>query len=231
MKDSRFIELINLYVDRQITAAEATELEAEMQSNPRRRGVYRQYCQMQRATTLVYESFRTNTPAGQSDVVPARATVARFEPHRELRSPGRWTYCAAGLAAACLAVAVVRLNFHRAPDGTLAVVAPQASPPASAAPVPAAGPRAIAEPRAGLVSLRNNPAGEQDYAAMVASLRQQEQRTFAATQARVGPLPSLFEDGVFDQQQQVFPAGNQRTFRSKQAPAPQAEFTAFQFQR
>ena len=60
MKDHRFIELVNLYVDRQITATETAELEAEMQGNPRRRAIYRQYCQLHSATKQVYDSFRAN---------------------------------------------------------------------------------------------------------------------------------------------------------------------------
>ena len=43
MKDNRFIELLNLYIDRQITVAETTELEAEIQQNPKRQAVYRQH--------------------------------------------------------------------------------------------------------------------------------------------------------------------------------------------
>ena len=42
MKDTRFIELVNLYVDRQISAEETAELETEIQANPRRRQVYQE---------------------------------------------------------------------------------------------------------------------------------------------------------------------------------------------
>ncbi len=66
MNDNRFIELVNLYIDRQISAAETAELEAEIQGNPRRRAIYKQYCQMHRATTLVYESFRAQAPVRSS---------------------------------------------------------------------------------------------------------------------------------------------------------------------
>ena len=75
----------------------------------------------------------------------------------------------------------------------------------------------------------NNLAVEQNYAAMLAALRQEEQKAFANGQIQTTRLPSLFEDGVFETQQ-GFPVTNQRVFRSKQ-PAQQAEFTAFQFQR
>jgi hypothetical protein len=231
MKDSRFIELVNLYVDRQITAAEATELEAEMQAQPRRRAVYHQYCQMQKATTLVYESFRTNAPGQEAGVAPGHTTIARFE-DREPRRRTHWSYYAGALAAACLALVLVQMNFNRPPDETkLAVTPPKTVPPAALVavqPVPVV--RAAVEARAGLVSLRNNPANEQDYAGMVAAVRLEEQRAFASNQTQSGRPPSLFEDGVFDTQPGVS-ASSQRTFRGKQAPAQQAEFTAFQFQR
>ena len=61
MKENRFIELLNLYIDRQITATETAELEAELQSNPKRQAVYRQYCQIHTATKQVYASFRASS--------------------------------------------------------------------------------------------------------------------------------------------------------------------------
>jgi hypothetical protein len=39
MKDNRFIELLNLYIDRQITAEETAELESEIQNSPQRQAV------------------------------------------------------------------------------------------------------------------------------------------------------------------------------------------------
>ena len=71
MKDNRFIELVNLYIDRQITAAETAELEAEMQSNPQRRAVYRQYCRLHSATKQVYHSFRADAHGPQRVVQAA----------------------------------------------------------------------------------------------------------------------------------------------------------------
>ena len=74
MKDNRFIELLNLYIDRQITEAETTELEAEIQSNPKCQAVYRQYCQIHAATKLVYDSFRVN--ATEQPVLPTERAVS-----------------------------------------------------------------------------------------------------------------------------------------------------------
>lgn len=232
MKDNRFIELVNLYIDRQITAAETTELEAEMQANPRRRAIYRQYCQMHRATTLVYESFRTNASGQQPEVAAGSATIARFESqprHRRVR----WTYYAGGLAAACLTLVFFGLNSTRTADANLAAT-PKSSPPAAVVaslPRVSVAPREADVARLGLVSLRNNNlAVEQDYTAMPAALRQEERRALASGQVQPGRLPSLFDDGVFESQQ-VLPANNQRVFRGRQTSAQPAEFTAFQFQR
>jgi hypothetical protein len=227
MKDNRFIELVNLYVDRQITAEEAAELEVEMQASPRRRAVYRQYCQMHRATTLVYDSFRANSSEQKPAETGEKVVVARFD-HQHSRRRTPWALYAGGLTAVCLAmVFVVRQNSSQ-PAELIAITPAKAKQPVVAAvPVPAAvQPAVVAEAPRGLVSLRNNNlAADQDYAAMLLALRREEQRAFANGQIQSGRLPSLFEDGVFESPQ-TLPANNHRPFR----PA-QGEFTAFQFQR
>ena len=232
MKDDRFIELVNLYIDRQITAAETAQLESEIQSNPRRRAEYKQYCQIHRASTLVYESFRAQAPH-QSVVPPsAQGSIAQFETGRRQRR-FRWPYYAGGLAAAaCLGLVFGRLNSK--PTTEINLLANNDLPASIAARpemrIVASPGRALAEPQVGLVSLRNNTTTEPDYAALLAALRREEERAYADSQIRSGRLTSLFEDGVFDSQQ-VMPAKSQRIFRGKQTPAQQAEFTAFQFQR
>lgn len=231
MKDQRFIELVNLYIDRQISAAETAELEAEIQASPRRRAVYKQYCKMHRATTLVYESFRAGAAEQQPAPTAAKGTIAQFESERRSRRV-QWTYYAGGLAAAaCLGLAFLQLNSKSAAEiNLMAANAPKA--PVRVSPVlPEVRVAAVpVEAKAGLASLRSSAAAEPDYATLVAALRQEEQRGTANSQLQTGRLPSLFEDGVFDSQQ-VMPAANQRTFRGKQSPATAAEFTAFQFQR
>jgi hypothetical protein len=228
MKDHRFIELVNLYIDRQITAAETAELEAEIQRSPRRRAVYRQYCQMHRATTLVYDSFRAQA-ADQPAATPAvRSTIARFQQERRGRSY-RWVNYAGGLAAAaCLTLVFVHFSSRSATPAVTAPATVASVPVAAAVPTAQAPTGKAAESRVDLVGLRNAAAAETDYPALLANLRLEEQRN-AATPA--GRLPSLFDDGVFESQQ-VFPVGSQRTFRSRQNPAqPGDPLTAFQFQR
>ena len=230
MKDQHFIELVNLYIDRQITAAETAELEAEIQASPRRRAVYQQYCKMHRATTLVYESFRAESPAQQAAPAGAKVGIAEFESVRRKRD-FRWTYYAGGLvAAACVALTFARLNLKPAPEANLvAVAAPVTLPPSAAVPEGRVATTPV-EPKAGLLSLRNNAAAEPDYATLLATLRQEEPRSFGNGSLQTSRPASLFEDGVFDSQR-VIPSANQRTFRSTQTPAQSAEFTAFQFQR
>jgi hypothetical protein len=235
MKDNRFIELVNLYIDRQITANEAADLEAEMQANPGRRAIYREYCKMHRATTLVYESFRTDAGAQESKQGASRASIAPFEtPHRKRRA--HWSYYAGGLVAACIAIVFVSRNSSVQIDNG-SVTAFSLKPPAASVAViaaPAVAKATVATPVVIASTPRVTapaPAAEKDYAAMLTSLRREEQRAFANGQIQSSHLSSLFEDGVFDSRQELS-GSSQRIFRAKQAATQQtAEFTAFQFQR
>jgi anti-sigma factor RsiW len=129
MKDSKFIELLNLYVDHQISAADAALLEAEIQQDPKRRQVYRQYCQMQKACTLLADTFRSEAPA-------ADAKVVAFDSRRRRLAPFAY---ATGLVAAAACVALVLVNRSgsernpQAPVASVAVVsAPQPAPASTA---------------------------------------------------------------------------------------------------
>jgi hypothetical protein len=112
MKESKFVELLNLYVDQEISPPEAALLEEEIQHNPERRRVYLQYCRMHRASAVLFESFRSETvPTGSKLAEAARAAdekVVAF-PAITPRHSVRWAY-AAGLVAvaACVAFVFVR---------------------------------------------------------------------------------------------------------------------------
>lgn len=222
MKDNRFIELVNLYIDRQITVAETAELEAEMQGNPGRRAIYRQYCQLHSATKRVYDSFRANATDPQAAAPDGRTSITRFDN----RPRTRWVHMAGGLvAAACLTLVFVRYSSNSKPTvETVARVAPMpAVQTVVTTPV-------VAKPAPSLINLRNNSATAPDYSELFAVLRAEEQRVFAHTGLQSNRLPSLFDDEVFETRP-VFPGNGQRTFRSKHTPAQPTEFTAFQFQR
>ncbi|HTL66425.1 MAG TPA: hypothetical protein VL200_02070 [Lacunisphaera sp.] len=231
MKDHRFIELVNLYIDRQITAAETAELETEIQGNPRRRAIYQQYCKMHRATTLLYDSFRAQAAGPGATETPAQGSIALFESRQRVRR-FRWAYYASGAAAAaCLALVLVRVNNRPDADATpSAAVPPPVRVAVASQPAVAAQPAAERETTpvqvvVGPASLRN--VTDQDFAALLAALRQDQQRNGRVASDRVS---SLFDDGVFAAPPVLLPPG-QRVFRSQQTPAQQAEFTGYQFQR
>ena len=126
MKESKFIELLNLYIDHQISPEEAARLEEEILQDPRRRQTYNQYCRMQRACTLVLDQFKSPVDgAGKAagDIVGFEATKRRF----------RWEYLATGLAAAAsLALVGVQIFIHS--GGNLARTQIAAAPVGDSAP-------------------------------------------------------------------------------------------------
>lgn len=240
MKDTRFIELVNLYIDRQLSPAEAAELEHEIQTNPQRRHTYRQYCRMHRATKLVYESFRSHAEQqGESAAVGRPASIARLENRQRLRA--RWTYAAAGLAAAaCVTFVVARNDFFHPSAADLPVPAATVARAEPAAPTPVFAPAtatmqpasfAVTPPResaaTALVGLRNSLFAESDYAALIAAARLQEQRLLDLGQSPADARVSLFDDGVFETRPTLRTINTGPTRR----PRVTTEFTAFQFQR
>ena len=100
MKDSKFIELLNLYIDQQISPEDAALLEEEILQNPRRRQTYGQYCRIHRACTMALDRY-----SAQDEPEYPTGNVVAFETSRRVR----WVYSAAGMAAAaCLALVAVQ---------------------------------------------------------------------------------------------------------------------------
>lgn len=121
MKDSKFIELLNLYLDQQIEPAEAALLEDEIARNPARRQTYQQYCRMHRACTLMFEQSRPTSDVGEKVALAAAVAEDKI---RAFPAPSRgygWIGYATGLAAAaCVALVVVQ----RRPAAPAAAPAP-----------------------------------------------------------------------------------------------------------
>lgn len=115
MKDSEFIELLNLYLDHEISAADAARLEAEVQSNPARRKVYGQYCRMQKACKLFVTDFATEpTQAHDAAQLAAEKKIVAFDVARaqaagagRVRAGNLYTVGAFAAAAACVAIIFV----------------------------------------------------------------------------------------------------------------------------
>lgn len=114
MKESRYIELLNLYVDHQLTPVEAAELEAEVHRNPERRRIYTQYCQMQKACTLIFDAERSLAPK-------TAAVLSAFEAGRPVSSSspfwGFGAFGTVGLAAAVAFGAFVGIRWYSGSTG------------------------------------------------------------------------------------------------------------------
>lgn len=136
MKDSEFIALLNLYIDHEITVADAARLEAEVQSNPERHQIYRQYCRMQKACTVLAQDFQTE------QLSPVGGKVLSFDqPARRAPRVGQMLAFGGLAAAACVAV-FVGLR-QQLPGNSVAPIAQErsvASPVASSDRVPALKP-------------------------------------------------------------------------------------------
>lgn len=104
MNDSEFLELLNLYLDHEISAADAARLEDEVQSSAARRQTYLEYCRMQKACTLLAKDFATE---------PAEKKVIAFEPQRSSWASGAYAFGGLAVAAACVALVLV----NRSADG------------------------------------------------------------------------------------------------------------------
>lgn len=221
MKDNRFIELVNLYIDRQISAEETAELEAEILTNAKHRQIYQQYCRMHRATSMVFENFRSNAEAAQAGGSRPDASIACFENNRR-RNRVRWSWATAGLAAAaCLGVVLIQQQRQTDAQTETVAAARPAMVPTVALPVGPAVTETTLAP--------STPAlAEQQYAALLAAKRQEEIRAFALSQQKVAKPLSLFEDGesLTLDGKNLFPLGKRPTQAEETG-----EFTAFQFQR
>jgi anti-sigma factor RsiW len=114
MNEDRFIELLNLYVDQQLSAAESAELEVAIKQSPARRRTYQQYCRMQKACTQLFEHERSAAPASGAlarELAAAERKVVNFPSLTTSRSYWRGGYSIAAVAAAaCVAFVVVRQN-------------------------------------------------------------------------------------------------------------------------
>ena len=211
MKDARFIELVNLYIDRQISAEETAELELEIQSNPARRRTYQQYCRMHRATTLVYESFRAHAEAPATSVAQP-GSIAYFAQRRQRARRTFWGVSVAGMAAAACAVLVLAHHAGLTPGSGAPTVAVKTATPAAVASTVAAAPVTAVT--------------RTDYASLLATAHRTDAATFVLNQpSQVQPV-SLFDDGVFNLQ-----PGSLKVVPAKNGKTADQPTVAFQFQR
>jgi anti-sigma factor RsiW len=231
MKDSEFIELLNLYLDHEITPEDAVRLEAEVQSDPKRRRTYHEYCRMQKACALIAQNPEAVSEADQGDLIA-------FEPNRS------WSFTAyaAGLCAAAACVALVLIARNRVDSSADRPGETTAQSVTGAQPL-AVNDSSQLRPIARTISVTPRTSGELKPAFTAAAFAVGENQTRAetilpSTDARfewmnrvqltsLNPVPA--EELVFDAK--ASPGAESRTFRSHRPIDIQVERTAFQFQR
>lgn len=231
MNDRRFIELLNLYLDHEISPAEAAELETEVMRNPARRREYDRYCRLQRGCCLLGERERSVAPHSHAFVRSLRDAERKIAaPRRAAWNPAYAGAWAASAMAACVAIVVVvnRSAPRTAPD----VVRNTAEP--SVQPTPAVV--AAVLPVSSSPSIELHPSLAATGFGVIRSVREAEiaanDREALEWMQRVDSLQS--KHMIVDDQAFESPAGLQqeaRVFRGRHAIQGGAEFTAFQFQR
>jgi hypothetical protein len=240
MKDSEFLELLNLYLDHEITAADAARLEAEVQADPKRHEIYREYCRMQKACTLLARDF-----AG----APAEGKVVAFEPRRSAWSSGVFAMGGLAVAAACVALVLLNRTSNVAPDAVGATpdaMAVAANAPAAPS-LPAAAredavviartvtttPAHHSEGRALLTTmpLRLTDAKSSNAEALLAAAQQNSPAQFEwMKNVQLVPIQQLpLDDLRLDARSPLQPAS--RTYSSGHPVQGSVEMTAFRFQR
>jgi anti-sigma factor RsiW len=209
MKEARFIELLNLYVDQEISPEESRELEAEILRHPARRRLYGQYCRMQRACVTLFESENRQAPPVQMAKLLAAARAAddkvalfpgpaSFAPAAPpVRGVAWWPRLAWGAAmAACLALALTVSWQQLASPGeadTLVATAPAAEAPRAEVSAPAVRVATLASESVSPVMLRRSdspPASADAYPQFISTWRNLASATWASIE-HTPEAPSL----------------------------------------
>ena len=226
MKESRFIELINLYIDRQIGPEEAAELEAEIARSPAHRRTYLQYCRMHRACTLLFENVHAPATSLTQAVSQAESKVTAF-PTRGYR----WARISLGTGLAAAACVAFLLVNHPASTSAPAAkpgvseVAQVNVPPESfhiAAVAPGARPADFKTVMTvNRVSLARNRAAIDAQRAAFDWMRQ----------IQLSPMPAADNNENMFGPQTETPSSDLRISRTRTDDQPVAEMISFQFQR
>ena len=234
MKESKFMELLNLYIDQQISPVEAALLEAEILRDPQRRRTYREYCQLHRACTLVFEDAKSRAEAGEA------ARLTELAPRRRVA----WGYWAAGLAAAACVTFVTVQGMRRAtpvassaqPSAVALVpAAPRATAPLVAVHMDATAPRADNFDTASFVADRLTllaPGRVQNATSLVivsGSTGAAARRPLTAVKNAPSPARPTIEQFVFEQPATA--PDTPQVFRVRQTGDNQEQMAAYQFQR
>jgi len=236
MKEPEFIELLNLYLDHEISSEDAVRLEAEVQKNPERRRTYQDYCRMQTACRLVARDFQAEAA---SMPVPLALPVS---PAR--RSGAHWGQFATfgGLAAAA-GLAIIFVTTRSSPAGTDSgplVQATAASPavaPAPSAPAMAPGMiHAVRVPSVPVAGPSNSlllTGRVQSDAMLAAAVEQADARFEWMRMVQLEPIQSRpAQSGLrFESPRPASAEAGARTYGSAQPLTGDAEWVGFRFNK
>ena len=251
MKESRFIELLNLYVDQELSPADAAELELEISRNLGRRRTYEQYCRMHRACVMLFENERAPAPhltklnaavrdADEKVVAFPGAALAANERGGRSRPGAAPAWAAAGLvaAAACVALVVMRqaptANVVDTRSPATQVVTVERATVTGAREEPVSIPQTVTSPRSNYapVLVANTLLRGHDSSSESAPLSFTSEGAALEWMNRVQLSPlqrASVEDLVFEVRSLQTPES--RTYRGRNPYGVDAEMTAFQFQR
>ncbi|MSU70306.1 MAG: hypothetical protein EXS39_05955 [Opitutaceae bacterium] len=233
MKDSKFVELLNLYLDQQIEPAEAVLLEEEIVRNPARRRIYGQYCRMHRACSLLQEQSRPQAGVGEkfaAATTTADEKLARYPNPAPIYTKGIY-FGGLAAAAACLVLLFVAQPWKHKP------AAPAAGPngdqmvqiaPVPAHPAPVAARERDYQPVLVAHSLRLSDVPADFRLADSASLRPS---LGWMTQVQLAPLPLVLSAKDLDFETPATLRNDQNLFRSRLPVQGAKEKAAYQFQR
>lgn len=133
MNKERFLELVNLSIDNEISHAEAAELESELRVNASFRRTYEQYLRLHKGTVLLFENAREGAPASPR-LAQSLENAGEFATVRQQSKPTWWVPAGAlgTFAAAALAIVVTEYSEPQNRPELAPVAAAQTTAPAAA---------------------------------------------------------------------------------------------------
>jgi len=230
MNEERFTELLNGYIDCELSEAEARELELEIADRPDRRATYEQYCRINQACQLVMKPRRAAIPQP-----PLRAIVAAARrPENEIEFPtpavrrpawAGFKLFTGGLITAGLAL-MISLNL-RSPSGEAMAVNP-----ANASTAPAAASEQTASAYRTILTL-DAFAMSQEAGREATMLTPAKDPFEWMRQVEFEPIERIDVNTlVFSNDQPIHvPNGMYAPYPGLDDSPPPSEMTAFQFQR
>lgn len=225
MSEKRFLELVNLYLDKEIAGEEREELERELEADSYRKEVFDRYCRLQDAAavaSLHYGTHLASTVDFKNYHILAR--------HSQRRIRKGFLYSAGAMAAACLTVAAALHLMESSFDYTHLPALPSETEYAAVpvevfearqvarAPSPAAMPRVYRTMRRGETGFSGTPVRQEDFPAR--SLRGS------------GSVPSANTFQASMRFDEANPSSSMPVLKSDSAfEASFSDFAFFQFQR